>query len=241
MRDLGVRTLFYFQVDNPLVQIADPAFIGLHREAGAEMSFKVVERLSPGEKLGVVVSVDGRPQVIEYSDLPDEFAGRREPEGRLELWAGSIAVHILERTFIERLTGDRENRLPFHRAVKKVAYIDDAGNVVKPEEPNAVKFEQFIFDALPLARRWAIVETDREAEFEPLKNAFGPDSPATVHQRMSDQFASWLEQAGATVPRRADGTVPFGIEISPLFALDATELKSKIEPGLIVDRPTYLR
>ncbi len=241
MRDLGVRTLFYFQVDNPLVRIADPAFIGLHREAGAEMSFKVVERLSPGEKLGVVVRVDGRPQVIEYSDLPEELAGRREPEGRLELWAGSIAVHVLERSFIERLTGERQHRLPFHRAIKKVSYVDDAGQLIKPDDPNAVKFEQFIFDALPLAERYTVVETDRAAEFEPLKNAVGPDSPATVHQRMSDQFGSWLEQAGARVPRRADGTVPFGIEISPLFALDAAEVKSKIEPGLVVDRPIYLR
>jgi UDP-N-acetylglucosamine/UDP-N-acetylgalactosamine diphosphorylase len=241
MRERGVRTLFYFQVDNPLVRIADPAFIGLHREADAEMSFKVVERLSPGEKLGVLVRVDGRPQVIEYSDLPEELAGRREPEGRLELWAGSIAVHVLERTFIERLTGDHEHRLPFHRAIKKVPYVGDSGHVVKPDEPNAVKFEQFIFDALPMAERWTVVETDRSAEFEPLKNAVGPDSPATVHQRMSDQFASWLEQAGATVPRRADGTVPFGIEVSPLFALDAAELKSKIEPGLVIDRPIYLR
>ncbi len=189
----------------------------------------------------MVVSVNGRPQVIEYSDLPPDLAGRREPEGRLELWAGSIAVHILERAFIERLTGESSHRLPFHRAIKKVTYVDEGGSVVRPDEPNAVKFEQFIFDALPMAGRWNIVETDRAAEFEPLKNAIGPDSPATVHQRMSDLFASWLEQAGAVVPRRGDGTVPFGIEISPLFALDAAELKSKIEPGLVVDRPIYLR
>ncbi|MGP0063974.1 MAG: UTP--glucose-1-phosphate uridylyltransferase [Isosphaeraceae bacterium] len=239
MCERGVRTLFYFQVDNPLVRVADPAFIGLHREADAEMSFKVVERLSPDEKLGVVVSVGGRPQVIEYSDLPPDLAGRREPEGRLELWAGSIAVHILERSFIERLVG--EHRLPFHRAIKKVPYVDDAGQTVKPSEANAVKFEQFIFDALPMAGRWTVVETDRAGEFEPLKNAVGPDSPATVHQRMSDQFGSWLEQAGADVPRRSDGSVPFGIEISPLFALDAAELKTKIEPGLVVERPTYFR
>ena len=149
MNALGVRTLFYFQVDNPLVRIAEPSFIGLHREADAELSFKVVERVSPEEKLGVVVIVDGRPQVIEYSDLPAELAGRRVPEGSLELWAGSIAVHILERSFIERLVGGHP--LPFHRAVKKVSHIDDRGDRIKPAEPNAVKFEQFIFDALPLA------------------------------------------------------------------------------------------
>jgi UDP-N-acetylglucosamine/UDP-N-acetylgalactosamine diphosphorylase len=239
MRDQGVRTLFYFQVDNPLVRIAEPAFIGLHREVDAELSFKVVERLSPDEKLGVVVTIDRRPRVIEYSDLPPALAERRLPEGPLELWAGSIAVHILERSFIERLAGSQP--LPFHRAIKKVAYVDDAGELTKPVEPNAVKFERFIFDALPLAQRWSIVETDRAGEFEPLKNAVGPDSPATVHQRMSDQFGNWLEQAGAVVPRRPDGSVPFGIEISPLFALDATELKSKIEQGLVIERPTYLR
>jgi UDP-N-acetylglucosamine/UDP-N-acetylgalactosamine diphosphorylase len=239
MRDQGVKTLFYFQVDNPLVRIAEPAFIGLHLEAGAEISFKVVERLSPDEKLGVVVSVDGRPQVIEYSDLPPELASRRGPEGALELWAGSIAVHVLDRSFIERLSA--ENHLPFHRAIKKVQYVGDDGQIKKPEEPNAVKLEQFIFDALPLARHWTVVETDRSTEFEPLKNAVGPDSPATVHQRMSDQFGNWLEQAGATVPRRPDGSVPFGIEISPLFALDAHELKSKIDPGLVVERPIFLR
>jgi UDP-N-acetylglucosamine/UDP-N-acetylgalactosamine diphosphorylase len=239
MRERGVRTLFYFQVDNPLVEIADPAFLGLHRQADAEMSFKVIEKLAPDEKLGVVVRVDGAPQVIEYSDLPPELAELREPAGGLRYWAGSIAVHILERGFIERLVGGLN--LPFHRAVKKVPFIDEAGNRVEPSSPNAVKFERFIFDALPMADRWTLVETDRAVEFEPLKNATGPDSPATVRQRMSDLHAGWLESAGATVPRRPDGSVPFGIEISPLFALDAAELKSKIEPGRVVEGPLYLR
>ncbi len=131
-------------------------------------------------------------------------------------------------------------KLPFHRAVKKVPYVDGAGVGVNPESPNAVKFERFIFDALPLTTRWALVETDRTREFEPLKNATGPDSPATVRQRMSDVFAGWLEGAGAALPRRSDGSVPFGLEISPLFALDQAELKSKIEPGLKVEGPLYL-
>jgi UDP-N-acetylglucosamine/UDP-N-acetylgalactosamine diphosphorylase len=240
MRERGIRTIFYFQVDNPLVQIADPAFLGLHREAGAEISFKVVEKVQPDEKLGVVVTVDGRPQVIEYSDLPPELAERREPDGSLQLWAGSIAVHLFERSFIERVLAEHVH-LPFHRAIKKVPYIDESGQLVQPSQPNAVKFEMFIFDALPLSQRWALVETDRAVEFEPLKNATGPDSPATVRQRMSDLFAGWLESAGAVVPRRQDGSVPFGIEISPLYALDAAELKSKLPPGLKIEEPLYLR
>jgi UDP-N-acetylglucosamine/UDP-N-acetylgalactosamine diphosphorylase len=238
MRERGVRTLYYFQVDNPMVEIADPAFLGLHRAADAEMSFKVIEKVAPDEKLGLVVRIDGRPQVIEYTDLPMELAERREPEGSLELWAGSIAVHVFERSFVERLL--TEAPLPFHRAYKRVPFVDDSGEVVQPMEPNGVKFERFIFDALPQAARWALVETSRSREFEPLKNATGPDSPATVRQRMSDQFADWLERAGARVARRADGSVPFGIEISPLYALDAAELKAKVEPGLDVNGPLYL-
>ena len=239
MRQQGVNTLFYFQVDNPLVRIADPTFLGLHREAAAEMSFKVIERVAPDEKLGVLVRVKGRPRVIEYSDLTPELAAWRSGSGTLELWAGSIAVHILERSFIERLVG--EARLPFHRAIKKTPCLDESGQITRPPQPNSVKFEQFVFDALPHAERWAVVETDRAGEFEPLKNAVGPESPATVHQRMSDQFGEWLEQAGAIVPRRPDGAVAFGVEISPLFALDSAELRTKIEPGWVVERPVYLR
>jgi UDP-N-acetylglucosamine/UDP-N-acetylgalactosamine diphosphorylase len=240
MRERGIRTLFYFQVDNPLVQIADPGFIGLHRQADADVSFKVVEKIFPEEKVGVVVRVDGRPQVIEYSDLPSELAERREPDGRLQLWAGSIAVHLFEREFIERLVAGGAP-LPFHRALKKVEYVDETGTRIEPLEPNAVKFEAFIFDALPLAKRWVLAETDRAVEFEPLKNATGPDSPASVRQRMSDLSADWLEAAGVQVPRRPDGSVPFGIEISPLFALDAAELKTKLPPGLKVEGPIYLK
>ncbi len=239
MRDLGIQTVFYFQVDNPLVQIAEPGFLGLHKAAGAEVSFKVVEKVHPEEKVGVVVEVAGKPQVIEYSDLPKVLAERREHEGNLELWAGSIAIHIFERSFIEKTV--MEARLPFHRAIKKVAHIDAAGNAVEPKEPNGVKFETFIFDALPLAERYTVVECDRAVEFEPLKNATGPDSPATVRQRMSDLFAGWLEGAGVSVPRRSDGSVPFAIEISPLFALDASELKAKIPPGLTVEKALYLK
>jgi UDP-N-acetylglucosamine/UDP-N-acetylgalactosamine diphosphorylase len=240
MRDRGIRTLFYFQVDNPLVRVADPAFLGMHRQASAEISFKVVEKLTPEERVGVVVEVDGRPRVIEYSDLAPELAEQREPDGSLRLWAGSIAIHVFERPFVERLAA-KGGQLPFHRAVKKVPYLDDAGRLVQPAEPNAVKLELFIFDALPLADRWTLVETDRAIEFEPLKNATGPDSPATVRQRMSDLYAGWLEAAGAHVERRPDGTVPFGIEISPLYALDAAELKQKLPPGVVVEGPLYLR
>ncbi len=239
MEQKGVKTIFYFQVDNPMVRIADPGFLGLHLQADAEVSFKVIEKQQPEEKLGLVVEIEGKPRVIEYSDLPSAMAKQRESDGSLSHWAGSIAVHLFEVSFFQRLANQKIS-LPFHRALKKVPYVNDQGRKVDPQEPNAVKFESFIFDTLPLAERYTLVETDRMIEFEPLKNAAGPDSPQTVRRRMSELFAAWLEASGATVTRDPDGSVPFGIEISPLFAFDAAELKTKIKPGIEVDGPLYL-
>jgi UDP-N-acetylglucosamine/UDP-N-acetylgalactosamine diphosphorylase len=239
MRADGVGTIFYFQVDNPLTRIADPSFIGFHRQARAQVSFKVVEKVEPKERVGVVVRTGDRHAVIEYSDLPDELAEQRLPDGGLALWAGSIAVHVFDREFVEGLaTGGA--RLPFHRAVKAVPYLDADGRLVEPEEPNAVKFETFIFDALPMAERSAIVETDRATEFEPLKNATGTASPKSVRAAMTELFAGWLEECGARVVRGPDGRVPFPIEISPLRAMSAAELAAAGDVPPVVNGPLLL-
>ena len=235
----GIRTIFHLQVDNPLIAIGDPGFLGAHRRAGAEMSSKVVRKTDPAEKVGLVVVRDGRQEMIEYSDLPDELAERRAPDGGLELWAGSIALHLIDVAFARRLAAG-EGRLPFHRAVKPVPFVDEHGHAVDPREPNAVKFEQFIFDAIPLAERALVVETDRAAEFEPLKNATGPASPETVRGRLSAVYAGWLEGAGVAVPRGADGLPAHPIEISPLVALDAAELATRVDPALDVSGPVLL-
>lgn len=235
----GIRTIFYLQVDNPLIAIGDAGFLGLHRRAGAEMSSKVVRKTEPAEKVGLVVVRDGRQEMIEYSDLPDQLAERRAADGGLELWAGSIALHLIDVAFAARLAGGG-GRLPFHRALKPVPYVDELGSPVDPIVANAVKFEQFIFDALPLAERALVVETDRETEFEPLKNASGPASPETVRSRLSHVYAGWLEAAGVAVPRGADGLPVHPIEVSPLVALDAAELAGRVDPAMRVTGPVLL-
>jgi UDP-N-acetylglucosamine pyrophosphorylase len=235
----GVTTIFYLQVDNPLVAIGAPGFLGAHRRAGAEMSSKVVRKTDPAEKVGLVVVRDGRQEMIEYSDLPEELAGRRAPDGGLELWAGSIALHLIDLGFATRLS-EGDGRLPFHRAVKQVPYVDEAGNPVEPDEPNAVKFEQFIFDALPLAERSIVVETERATEFEPLKNAEGPSSPDSVRARLSAVYADWLETAGVAVPRDGEGVPEHPIEISPLVALDQADLPGRVDPGMDVTGPVVI-
>jgi UDP-N-acetylglucosamine/UDP-N-acetylgalactosamine diphosphorylase len=239
LRQRGVRQVFYWQVDNPLVRVADPLFLGHHRAARAEVSSKVVPKQDPEDKLGNMVLIDGRCAMIEYSDLPRDMAVARDEHGQLRFWAGSPAIHIFEVDFLARVTQGKE-RIPFHVACKKVPHIDAAGATVEPDKPNALKFEMFVFDVLPRADRWTVVETSRREEFEPLKNAAGPDSPETVRQAISNLAGDWLHKAGVEVPRRADGNVSVPLEISPLFALDAAELAEKLPRGLTIRGPTYL-
>jgi len=224
----GVEYISYFQVDNPLVRAIDPLFIGLHAMEQADMSAKVLPKREPLEKLGNVCVVDGKTSVIEYSDMPEDLARATTEDGRLKFSAGSIAIHILSRTFVEMLTGGGDVELPWHRAQKKVPFVDELGQQVKPTEPNAVKLEMFVFDALPLAKRVVVLETLRNEEFSPIKNASGEDSlTSSLHDQIR-RAATWLELAGVSVPRDADGQVAAAIEISPLFANSAAELAERV-------------
>lgn len=236
MRRRGVEHLSYFQVDNPLVHTIDPLFIGLHDLTGSEMSSKTVAKAGPLEKVGNFCIGDGKTQVIEYSDLPETLAKRTNSDGSLAFNAGSIAIHALRVSFIERLNSGGRLELPWHRAEKKVPYVDENGQPVKPEKPNAVKLEQFVFDAIPLAANPLVFTTSREEEFSPVKNATGDDSPQTCKRDQVRRSARWLEDAGVAVPRE-NGEPAATIEISPLYATSAEQLKQRhprftIKPGV---------
>ena len=229
MRKRGVEILSYWQVDNPLVCAIDPLFIGLHAMDKAEMSSKALLKAEPMEKVGNFCQVDGKVTVIEYSDLPDEAAHRQNPDGSLSFELGSIGIHLINVAFIEKLNSHGDFALPFHRAVKKIPYIDENGNRVEPEKPNGVKLETFVFDALPLAEHSVILQTVREEEFAPVKNATGADSAEVTRQMMVDRAAAWLEQARVKVPRKPDGTPNCVLEIAPGFALTPEDLKAKLD------------
>ncbi len=239
----GIELISYFQVDNPLVHCVDPLFLGLHAQRGAEISAKALPKRDPMERVGNFCLLNDQVTVIEYSDMPEELASATTDDGRLKFSAGSIAIHVLSRSFIERLTAGGKLLLPYHRAEKTVPCIDDHGTPVKPDQPNAVKLELFVFDALPLARQTVILEIDRREEFSPIKNASGEDSlPSSLHDQVR-RSAAWLEQAGVAVPRDADGQVAAAIEISPLFADSAEELQAKLQakkPTIVAGQNLYL-
>jgi UDP-N-acetylglucosamine/UDP-N-acetylgalactosamine diphosphorylase len=232
MAERGITQISYFQVDNPLVHCVDPTFIGLHEQAGAGMSAKALPKRDPMEKLGNFCISGGDVHVIEYSDMPEQLARQTTDDGRLKFSAGSIAIHVLAREFVETLTATGRCDLPFHRAEKKVPHVNEQGEKIEPAEPNAVKLEMFVFDAMPRSEETVIFETLRDEEFSPIKNAQGPDSPATSLHDQVRRAAAWLEEAGVTVPRDADGQVAAAIEISPLYADSADELARKVDKSL---------
>ena len=193
------------------------------------MSAIMLAKTGPHEKLGNFCVSGGRLNIIEYSDLPEELAQKRNPDGSLAFLAGSPAIHMISRRFVADLTANGSLKLPWHRADKKIPAVDAAGVQVKPDAPNGVKLESFIFDALPLAKRTMILEGERKEVFAPTKNATGVDSAESCRQMLIDRDARRLEAAGVVVPRRADGSVDAKIEISPAAVLDDEDARAYVE------------
>ncbi len=222
MKKRGIKTLFFFQVDNPMVEIADPAFIGLHTLEKSEYSLKLTAKREPTEGLGMVVKRDGHFDMIEYTEMTDEMNNRRTKTGDLYFKFGSPAIHVFDRAFLERLAN---KAMPLHLAHKKIATVDAKGRIVKPAAPNGYKFEKFIFDALPEAKGVTCFAFDRAEEFSPVKNAEGKDSPATCK---ADLQAKWRRQLAAAGIQVAE-TMP--VELDPVYALDAADIA---ERGLVL-------
>lgn len=215
MEARGVTTLFYFQVDNPMVEVADPAFIGLHALEESDYSLKLCAKRDPNEGLGMVVKRDGHFDMIEYTEMTDEMNNRRTKSGDLYFKFGSPAIHVFSRVFLERLAA---KDMPLHLAHKKIATVDEKGTVVKASEPNGYKFEKFIFDALPEAKGVTCFAFDRHEEFSPVKNAEGKDSPATCKADLQAKWRRQLAKAGISVSESV------AVELDPVYALDAAEI-----------------
>ncbi len=234
----GVDYLSYFQVDNPLVPVVSPLFLGLHALEESEMSAIMLAKTGPFEKLGNFCVTGGRLEIIEYSDLPAELAESRNADGSLRFIAGSPAIHMISRSFIEHLTAGGSLKLPWHRADKKIPFLDAAGNPVSPSEPNGVKLESFIFDAMPLAKRTMVLEGDRASVFAPTKNKTGVDSAESCREMIVERDARYLEAAGVKIPRKADGKVDALIEIAPVNVIDEEDAAAYVKAhGVTVIAP----
>lgn len=244
MKAAGIDIVTYFQVDNPIVQCVDPAFVGFHVLGQSELSSKMVPKAYALEKVGHFCTQDGVTKVIEYSDMPEAMQQETDADGELRFKAGSVAIHIFDRDFIARAGGDASDaKLPFHRANKKIPYVDEDGKTQTPTEPNGVKFEMFVFDALPLAKNPVIIEAARGDNFSPVKNAEGVDSPQTAKEDQLRMFARWLKAADVEIETDESGLPKITFEISHRFAADekdfveqwqALDSKPEIKEGTVI-------
>ena len=225
MESRGIAYLSYIQIDNPLVHVVDPVFLGMHvgDVSSCEVSSKCVQKADAKERVGVFCQVDSATTVVEYSDLPAEFATQTDEQGELLFSAGSIAIHMISIDFLQRVA----DVMPWHRAHKKVSHIHlETGERVSPQEPNAYKYERFVFDIVPMADRSLVVETKREEEFAPIKNAEGMDSPSTSKALQQARAIRWLR----TYIEVHDGAQ---VEISPLTASSSDDLATVELPSSI--------
>lgn len=183
MKKRGIEWIFISGVDNVLAGLVDPIAVGLAVSEGNLATGKSVVKRSPDENVGVFCKRNGKPYVIEYTEITDEMANAKNEDGEL-IYGES---HILTNLFnIKALENIAKNKLPYHKAFKKAKYMDDNGKIVVPEKPNAYKYEAFIFDAFESLDDMSVLRVKREDEFAPLKNADGEDSPNTARQLYMD-------------------------------------------------------
>ncbi|KAH0591088.1 hypothetical protein H2248_001194 [Termitomyces sp. 'cryptogamus'] len=226
LSDLAKRKILYvhaYCVDNCLVRVADPVFLGYSIQKQVDCGTKVVPKAYPAESVGVVAYRDSKFSVVEYSEITKEQAERRDPEtGELSFRAGNIVNHFYTTAFLNNVESFEE-QLAFHIAHKKIPYVDlKTKEIVKPTKPNGMKLEMFVFDVFPFTERFAVLEVARREEFSPLKNApgTGSDDPETSRRDLLAQHKRFLENAGATVKEGVE------IEISPLVSYAGEGLES---------------
>ncbi|GAA5875516.1 hypothetical protein JCM8547_001687 [Rhodosporidiobolus lusitaniae] len=211
----GIEYLHAYCVDNCLVRVADPVFLGACISRKADCGAKVVKKTVATESVGVVAQKAGKFAVVEYSEISKEMSEQQDSNGDLAFRAANIANHFYTRAFLEEVANYDETRMPFHIAHKKIPHVDlSSGETLKPSKPNGMKLEQFVFDVFPFVKSFALLEAFRAQEFSPLKNApgTGSDDPETSRRDLLSENRRWLEEAGATL---ADGVE---VELSPLVS-----------------------
>ena len=174
-----IEWLNVFAVDNVLQKLADPCFIGAVIDSKSACGAKVVAKASPDEKVGVLCLEDGKPSVVEYYEMTDEMQTMHEPDGTLSYRFGVILNYLFNIRELEKAV---EINLPLHRAFKKVSYIDDNGELITPDEPNAYKFETLVLDLIRLQSSCLAFEVERDKEFAPVKNKTGVDSVESARE-----------------------------------------------------------
>ncbi|CAB3238138.1 unnamed protein product [Arctia plantaginis] len=232
----GIEHLHAHSVDNILIKVADPVFIGYCKSKNADCAAKVVQKSAPSEAVGVVCRVNGHYKVVEYSELTDEAAERRNDDGRLTFSAGNICNHYFSADFLTKISSF-ESKLKLHVAKKKIPYVDRDGVRQKPSEPNGIKMEKFIFDVFEFAENFICLEVARDVEFSALKNADSvkKDCPSTAREDLLRLHRKYVRDAGGIISDEID------IEISPLLSYGGENIQDLVNGEVFTISPFHLK
>lgn len=181
LSEMGVEWLNVFSVDNVLQKIADPVFVGAVLENDCVCGAKVVAKADPSERVGVLCLEDGKPSIVEYYEMTDEMIHSRDDDGKLLYNYGVILNYLFRVDILEQIM---KKNLPTHVVEKKIPYINEYGEYVKPDEPNGYKFEKLVLDMIHMMDNCLSFEVEREREFAPIKNATGVDSLESARELM---------------------------------------------------------
>ena len=181
IKAMGVKWLNVFAVDNVLQRMADPVFVGATIQSGKPIGAKVIRKAAPDEKVGVMCYRDNRPSIVEYYELTDEMMTQKNEKGELAYNFGVILNYLFSLSELERIAGEN---MPLHIVDKKIPYIDENGNPIKPEEPNGHKYETLVLDMIQMMDGCLVFEVDRAKEFAPIKNMHGTDSLDSAREMM---------------------------------------------------------
>ncbi|XP_040567718.1 UDP-N-acetylhexosamine pyrophosphorylase [Lepeophtheirus salmonis] len=266
IEDMESRKVKYIQlycVDNILVRVGDPFFTGYCIKEGAECANKVVAKSYPSETVGITCKVDGAYQVVEYSEITDKAAEQRNPDGSLTYGLANLCIHFFSLAFLSKVSNELDGELEFHVAKKKIPFVNEEGVLIKPEKPNGVKLEKFVFDVFRFAKDFVIWECIREDEFAPLKNAPGASSFSPEHCKMALYALNqkMILEAGGVLVDLEDNPVPkmqspaaplncngssdtkndtcVQIEISPLVSYSGEGLEELVK-GRRITVPVYI-
>jgi UDP-N-acetylglucosamine/UDP-N-acetylgalactosamine diphosphorylase len=228
---LGAVHLSCHRVDNPLALPIDPYFIGFHLLTQSQASCRCVRKAYVGERIGVFANAGHKLHMINSTDLPPECASALDVSNRPRFGQANVSIYLFEIAFLKHFfrqaPENRHRNLPLHAVMRKVPFLNAAGHLVLPTEPNAFKMEHFLSDLLPFAERTLLLEGRRDEIFSPVKNQMGLDSPETSRRDQVRLFANWLAMGRVDMLRDESGAPPFSIEIAPSFANSVREFLAK--------------
>lgn len=226
----GIQNIHVHSVDNILTKVADPTFIGYCIEKGSDCAAKVVKKSSPHEAVGVICKVKDKIQVVEYSEISQAQAESTNPDGSLIYNAGNICNHFFTADFLRKVAN---KDMQVHVAKKKIPYINDQAEIIKPSTPNGIKVEKFVFDVFQFSSHFVVWEVPRDTEFSALKNAdsAGKDCPSTARRDLYRLHKKYLEEVKAIV-------VGDEVEICPLLSYAGEGLEQY--SGKQINSPMHL-